>query len=84
MRKNHISYYIIESIILGLGFFIVYSLSTINLQIMGIIAVVLIYSVMGLVHHKIDHDMHPKIVLEYIIISVLVVSIFVFLKSSSL
>ncbi len=84
MRKNHISYYIIESIILGLGFFIVYSLSTINLQIMGIVTVVLIYSVMGLVHHKIDHDMHPKIVLEYIIISVLVVSIFVFLKSSSL
>lgn len=84
MRKNHINYYLIEATILGLGFFITYSLGTFSQQVVGLIGVVLLYCIMGLVHHKIDHDMHPKIVLEYILISILVVSVFIFLKSSIL
>lgn len=80
MKKTHINYYILEAAILGLGFFIVYLLPPAN-QFIGITGVVLLYLVMGLLHHHTQHDMHKRIVLEYIIISVLVISLFIFFKS---
>ncbi len=81
MRRNHINYYIIETCILGLGFFVVYSFESVNAQMIGLVGVVILYMVMGLVHHYLDHDMHIKIMLEYIIISTLIISLFIFLKS---
>lgn len=84
MKKSHLNYYIIEACILGLGFFIVYSFESVNAQFLGLFGVILLYVIMGLVHHYLDHDMHVKIVLEYIIISVLIVSLFIFLKSGIL
>ena len=84
MKKNHLNYYIIEASILGLGFFITYSLQTLSQQVIGLMILVILYTGMGLIHHKIDHDIHPRIVLEYIFISILVVSLFIFLKSGNI
>lgn len=84
MRKSHLNYYIIEASILGLGFFIAYSMQTLSQQTASLIFLVVLYTSMGLIHHKIDHDINPRIVLEYIIISILVVSLFIFLKSSNI
>lgn len=81
MKKDHIQYYIFETIVLGLGFFISSSFDQVRSQTLGIIAVVLLYAGMGLIHHKIDHDIHFKIVLEYVLISILIVSVFIFVQS---
>ena len=82
--RQHIQYYIIEACILGIGFFIVYTFSSSTTQIIGISGLVLLYCIMGLIHHALDHDIHIKIVLEYIVISILIVSLFIFLKSGVL
>lgn len=80
--SRHINYYIFEAAILGLGFFAVYALSLpFTYQMFLIAGLVLLYSVMGIIHHSVKHDIHAKIVLEYILISALVFSIFLFLKS---
>ncbi|MFI5265353.1 MAG: hypothetical protein ACHQT7_01255 [Candidatus Levyibacteriota bacterium] len=72
----------IESFILGLGFYGTYMLSGhIQIQALLMLFIVSMYMVMGIVHHALMHDIHGKIVLEYIIIGSLVFSIFLFLKS---
>lgn len=81
MKKPHINYYFIETLILGLGFFIVFMLSSFQQQIIGLILVTMLYGIMGFTHHYLHHDMNKKIMLEYIIISILVLSLFIFLKS---
>lgn len=80
--EKHLNYYIIETFILGIGFFGISMLSgSVQTQAMLMAAVVAVYMIMGIVHHQLKHDIHPKIVLEYVIIGALVFAIFVFLKS---
>lgn len=80
--KKHLNYYMIESFVLGLGFFGVYTLSgSVQMQAVLMAFLVAIYMIMGIVHHRISHDIHLKIVLEYIIIGSFVFAIFMFLKS---
>lgn len=81
---KHLNYYIIEALILGVGFFAIYALSLpLSYQALCILGLAVLYSCMGIIHHKAMHDIHPKIVLEYILISFLVLSVFLFLKSGS-
>lgn len=84
MRKLHLNYYLIEALVLGFGFFIVYLLDSFAHQIAVVLIVVVIYISMGLLHHHLHHDIHKRIVLEYIIISILVISLFIFLKSGAI
>lgn len=80
--QKHLNYYIIETFILGLGFFGVYILSgSVQIQAVLMAFIVAMYMIMGIVHHSLMHDIHAKIVLEYIIIGSLVFSIFLLLKS---
>lgn len=81
MNRFHINYYFLETLILGLGFFVVYMLETFMSQVIGLSFVLFLYVCMGFFHHYLQHDIHLKIVLEYIIISILVISLFIFLKS---
>lgn len=79
---KHVNYYILETTVLGVGFLAIYILSlSVQYQAFLIGGLVLLYSLMGIIHHKVQHDIHAKIVLEYILISVLVFSVFLFLKS---
>ena len=80
--QKHLNYYIVESFILGIGFFGVYMLSgSIDTQATLLAFLILVYVIMGVVHHRLNHDIHAKIVLEYIVIGTLVFSIFLLLKS---
>lgn len=79
-KRLHINYYILESFFLGIGFFIIYSLSF-TYQIPALITLLLAYSIVGVTHHALRHDIHLKIVLEYIFISLLTFALFMFLKS---
>lgn len=86
MRKNlHALYYVVEMAILAVGFYLiaVYSASVL-FQISLLIIMLLIYSIMGILHHARSHDIHPRIVLEYVLISLFVLSIFLFMKGNIL
>ncbi len=83
--EKHINYYAVEALILGLGFFAVYLLSS-SVFAQTILMVVLLfgYATMGMIHHSLKHDITVKVVLEYILISILVFSLFLFVRSGIL
>lgn len=82
---KHLNYYIIETFILGFGFFVLYAFSfPLKYQAFFVLGLVIIYSSMGIIHHRLMHDIHPRIVLEYILISLLVLAIFIFFKSGTI
>lgn len=86
--KNHSShtiYYLLEASILGFGFLILLLLNlSFFIQIGMLLGILALYISMGLIHHRLHHDMHFKIVLEYFLISVLLFSLFLFLKSGTI
>jgi hypothetical protein len=65
---EHAIYYVALVIMLGLGFLLAYSSSDRNLQIGVVIATTFFYVLWGIMHHLMNHDLHGKIVLEYILI----------------
>jgi disulfide bond formation protein DsbB len=82
---HHNAYYFIELLILLFGFgmlFVFGSQLFLELIILGIMLVV--YIGMGIMHHKIHHDLHPKIVIEYVLVSILIFASFIFLNISRL
>jgi hypothetical protein len=69
---NHFLYYFFLSIILILGVFLIWVLNpNRNLQMISVIAISVIYAVIGIVHHLINHDLVGKIVVEYILVALL-------------
>ena len=77
---DHIGYYIFLVLILVFGFLLV-SLFSPNkqMQVAVIILTALSYCVWGILHHLINHDLHAKIVVEYILIGILGVTIILFI-----
>ena len=85
MKRNirqDLEYYISLSLILGLGLiFVILASPNRTLQFILIILTTLFYMLFGVVHHVINHDISPTIMLEYLIIGALGISIlFFFLK----
>ena len=84
-RVPHHLYYIIELAILLLGFFGVYLLSgNLPLQEKALAGVLGVYAIMGIFHHKLHHTLRSKIVVEYILVSVLIFACFLFLNVTKL
>jgi hypothetical protein len=82
-RIPHQLYYILELLALALGFFLVYLLSTsFILQILSITIMLCLYSIIGILHHMIHHEIKRKVVIEYILVSALVFAAFLFLNIS--
>jgi hypothetical protein len=50
-----------------------------NLQMAYIVLTTFLYIVWGIVHHYIHHDVHPRIVLEYILMGSFGISVMFFL-----
>lgn len=70
--KMHIGYYISLIVILGFGFlFALLSSPNRGLQMIIVILTTLFYISWGIVHHLINHDLHAKIVVEYILVGIL-------------
>lgn len=78
--KKHLGYYVSLIIILFLGLILV-NLASPNIKLQGliIVATVLFYVVWGVLHHSINHEIMPKIVVEYILIGLLGISILFFI-----
>lgn len=81
--KNHIVHFLVLALILGIGagaFFLVSGSNQMQLFI-GIVTS-LAYVVWGLLHHALQKDLHPKVVIEYVLISVIAVMLLVVMLGS--
>lgn len=78
-KASHPVYYFAELFILVSGF-ILLSLLSVNktLQVSLLVVLLIFYVFMGFVHHKIHHSLHLKVVIEYVLVSILIFSIFLF------
>ena len=67
--KKHFWHYIVYFIILGGGLqLVLLSKHDNGLQVMYIIMTAFLYFIWSMVHHYVHHQLHPKIVFEYILI----------------
>ncbi len=84
-RIPHQFYYIFELGLLMSGFFLIFLLSyNTFLQAITLIIVLIFYSLLGIVHHKIHHALRGKIVIEYILVSTVIFAVFLFLNIAKL
>jgi hypothetical protein len=78
--KLHLGYYISLIGILAFGFLLVSLLApNRGLQILLAAITTLLYVFWGIVHHLINHDLHAKIVVEYVLIGVLGLTMIIFI-----
>lgn len=83
MKKKHTILYLIEFAIIGSGFaFLLSYKMTFYSQMITLLSILTIYIIAGIVHHGKHHDIHPKVVLEYILVSALIFALFIFLNIS--
>lgn len=83
MKHKHLILYLIEFGVIAGGFAFLLTVNmTFYYQLFLVIGILLAYIVIGIMHHGKHHDIHPKVVLEYILISALIVALFVFLNIS--
>ena len=77
----HQLYYLLELTALFLGFFLVFLFSP-NLILQFIIMFVMLslYAIIGALHHRIHHTLRRRVMVEYILISLLIFAIFLFLN----
>lgn len=79
--SEHTIYYISLVIILSLSFMLAYSSSNRDFQIGVVVATTFSYVLWGILHHLMNHDLHAKIVVEYILIGAFGLTIIFFLLS---
>ncbi len=80
--SEHTIYYVVLLIILSFGFLLAYNSSDRSFQIGVIIAITFFYVLWGIIHHLMNHDLHAKIVVEYILIGAFGLTIIYFLLST--
>ena len=78
--KKHWVYYLVLLILEGIGL-VLLTLSTYNkpLQLTIVMLMTLIYIFSALIHHYLTHDVHPKIVVEYVLMGALGIAVTFFL-----
>lgn len=79
--SEHTIYYVSLIVILTLSFLLAYSSFDRTFQIGVIVATTFFYVLWGIMHHLMNHDLHMKIVIEYILIGLFGLSIIFFLLS---
>ena len=79
--SEHTIYYISLVTILSLSFLLAYTSSDRSFQIGVIVAATFFYVLWGIMHHLINHDLHMKIVIEYILIGAFGMTTIFFLLS---
>lgn len=81
LHKNHLVHYLIILGIIALGIGSVTLLSSNkNMQFIMVLAVSLFYLCYGIFHHFLEHDVTIKIVVEYVLVTLLVVALFIFVR----
>lgn len=81
----HQFYYLLELGVLLSGFFLIFLLSfSFLFQLAALLLVLVFYSILGIFHHKLHHALKARIVIEYILISTVILASFLFLNISKL
>lgn len=78
--KEHIAYYISLSAVLALG--VIFSLQmsySKQMQLLVVVITTFFYVTIGIIHHRANHDLTVKIVIEYVLIGSLGMTIISFL-----
>lgn len=84
-RIPHQLYYVIELLVLLAGFFIIFLLSySFRLQALALVIILAAYTVLGIIHHKVHHALRAKIVVEYVLVSLVIWAVFLFLNIGKL
>ena len=82
MTKNyHFEYYFFLLTVLVVGLFVIWRLGPDkNLQMLAFMGLSILYAVIGIAHHLLNHDLVGKIMIEYILVAALGVaaSFFIF------
>lgn len=79
-NSDHLLYYASLIGILALGLILIYSSSPDrNMQMLIVISMGISYTILGIVHHLLNHDLATKIVVEYILIAMLGIAISFFI-----
>lgn len=79
MFKNHLAHYISLALILIAGFLLAYNSSDKEFQLLVTVVTASFYVLWGVLHHHINHDLTPKIVLEYSLMAGLGISLVFFI-----
>lgn len=83
--SKHVPFYIIEILILGAGFTLLSNMELVlQDQLVILFGMLAVYVMLGLIHHKINNDIKGRIVLEYILMSGLILALFLFLNITRL
>ncbi len=83
MKKihRHLILYIFELIVLISGFVVILNLNfSFWKQFVVLVFLLVFYSLIGLLRHARDNDMHLRVVLEYIAISLIIALLFILLN----
>lgn len=84
-KRRHFTYYFLEFGILLVGFILVAAFSyRIYLQLLFLLVTLISYIAMGVIHHEIHHSMKIKIMVEYALVSLIILAAFIFLNSTRL
>ncbi len=71
-KDNHLAYYFFFSTIMILGLILVAYLGpNRNFQMAALVGLSIVYALIGILHHLINHDLVGKIVLEYVFVALL-------------
>lgn len=83
LTKKHWVYYLFLLLILSIGVLIIlFSPDNDSLQMSIVVLMTAFYVLWAVIHHLIDHDMHAKVMLEYILIGMVGISIVYFVLTS--
>lgn len=67
-KGKHLIYYLSLIVILFLGIYLIIQSSyNRNLQLLVVLVTALFYILWGIIHHLINHDLTPKIMVEYLL-----------------
>ena len=78
--NRHHAYYLLVVSTLTLCFVAVRTVGyTRQLQVLFVLTAAFLYVLMGVIHHKVEHDLHLRIILEYVGIASLGMAIIYFL-----
>jgi len=79
-RKKHFWYYALLFGVLAFGLFSILGIKADKAsQLLIFIGITLAYITVGIAHHKTEHDLHIKVVIEYILMGLLGIAIMFFL-----
>lgn len=78
--KKHMYYYLAAGLIQIVGLLLIMNVGgNRQIQLAYVVLISLFYVGWGILHHKIHHDLHTKIVLEYIVMATLGIALMYFL-----